>query len=361
MKAFSEDEIWILVKRNINGSDTRYIEYFSPFKVDAQEDAHHVDAGTFYDGLTDDITDISAETVQDITGITNADPAVVTCVDHGYSNADTIRLGDCDMEELNGREFTVANKADDTFELSGEDSTNHNDGDPGTEGKVVKTPNITVTMTTALATLIWANDDSVFFRDILGMTELNGRRFVIEGVSGSDFDVDTLDTQDYTAYTEGGTAEKVVNEITGATELTGETVTILADGGVHAKKTVDGAGAFSLDQWANKIHYGLGFEATIKTMRIEAGKFMKKKRIPKVRLRFYETLGCEVGPDEDHLETISFRSGDDVYGTPPSLFTGDKEIAIPSTYSSENYIVVKHTDPTPFTLLAIGADVAIGG
>lgn len=45
------DEVWVVVKRNINGSDRRYVEYFvSPFTDDAaQEDAFFVHSGLTYD------------------------------------------------------------------------------------------------------------------------------------------------------------------------------------------------------------------------------------------------------------------------------------------------------------------------
>jgi hypothetical protein len=61
-----------------------------------------------------------------ITGITQANPAVVTSTAHGFANGDVIFIvGVTGMTEVNGRSFTVANKADDTYELTGEDSTGH--------------------------------------------------------------------------------------------------------------------------------------------------------------------------------------------------------------------------------------------
>jgi hypothetical protein len=356
----TEQEVWVVVKRTINGSDVRHIEYFNAFIEADQEDAHHVDSGSEFDYGTDDIVSLTANAVQTITSVTCANPGVVTCVGHGYSNADVVRIDNCDMAELNGREFTVANKTDDTFQLSGEDTSLYNGAEAATEGDVVQTPNIAVVMTTALAALGWSDTDSVRFEDIVGMTELNGRRFVIEDASGSGFNIDTGDTQDYTAYVSGGSAKKVVKALSGLTELEGETLRVWSDLGDLGDVTV-ASGAVTLADWANVIHVGLGFDVTIQTMRVEAGKFINKKRIPRVRMRFYETIGCEVGTDEDNLEEVIFRSAGTLFGDPPQIFTGDKEINIPNDYTSENYIIVKHTDPSPFTLLAIGADVLIGG
>ena len=60
------------------------------------------------------------------TGITQANPVVVTSVAHGFSNGDTIKIsGVSGTTELNSRRFLVANVTADTFELSGENGTNH--------------------------------------------------------------------------------------------------------------------------------------------------------------------------------------------------------------------------------------------
>lgn len=61
-----------------------------------------------------------------ITGITKANPAVVTAPAHGCSNGDSVYITGCiGMPEINNQEYTVANKTDDTFELSGVNSTTY--------------------------------------------------------------------------------------------------------------------------------------------------------------------------------------------------------------------------------------------
>ena len=65
-------------------------------------------------------------TTATITAITQADPAVVTSASHHFLDGDQIEINSVvGMTELNGIRFTVANKATNTFELKGEDSTNH--------------------------------------------------------------------------------------------------------------------------------------------------------------------------------------------------------------------------------------------
>lgn len=66
------------------------------------------------------------ETALSITAITQANPAVVTIAGHPYANGDQVYIsGVGGMTELNGRYFTVAGAAANTFQLSGEDSTSH--------------------------------------------------------------------------------------------------------------------------------------------------------------------------------------------------------------------------------------------
>jgi len=64
---------------------------------------------------------------QAITGsITAADPAQVTLADHGIADGTVIAIQDASgMVEINNRLYTTANAATNTFELSGENSTNH--------------------------------------------------------------------------------------------------------------------------------------------------------------------------------------------------------------------------------------------
>lgn len=50
------DELWLVVKRTINGATKRYVEYMTPFWQggQAQEDAFYVDCGATYDGVPAD-------------------------------------------------------------------------------------------------------------------------------------------------------------------------------------------------------------------------------------------------------------------------------------------------------------------
>jgi len=61
---------------------------------------------------------IITESNKTISGITQANPAVVTATSHGYTNGDEVIItGVVGMTEVNGKRFKVANKTTNTFEL----------------------------------------------------------------------------------------------------------------------------------------------------------------------------------------------------------------------------------------------------
>lgn len=80
------------------------------------------------------------ETAKTITGVTQANPAVVTSASHGYSNGDSVWIDNIvGMEEVNRQEFTVAGVTTNTFQLSGVDSTGYTAyASGGTAEKIVQ-------------------------------------------------------------------------------------------------------------------------------------------------------------------------------------------------------------------------------
>ena len=58
-----------------------------------------------------------------ITGITQANPAVVTCTSHGYANGDIVYLEVQGMRQLNEKAVRVAGVTTDSFQLEGVDAT----------------------------------------------------------------------------------------------------------------------------------------------------------------------------------------------------------------------------------------------
>ncbi len=108
-----EDQIWIIVERTINGSTVQYVEYFKSFDFFSEiKDCFFVQSGLTWDG--------GAAVI--ITGITRANPAVVSAV-NTFSGGELIKIKDVvGMTESNTgltKAWTVANPTGTTFELSG--------------------------------------------------------------------------------------------------------------------------------------------------------------------------------------------------------------------------------------------------
>ena len=175
----------------------------------------------------------------------------------------------------------------------------------------------------------------------------------------SDFDFDETASTDFkfldSHLSYSGSA---VTSLSGLSHLEGQTVSILADGSAHANKTVS-SGAIALDRSATKVCIGLPYDSILQTMRIEGGSLEgtsqgKIKRISKVVLRLFETVGVKVGPSLTNLETIPFRTTSSNLSAPVNtLIEGDKEIEFNDDYNSDGHIFIKQDQPLPASILAI--------
>lgn len=270
------DEVWVIVKRTINGVTRRYVEYFVAPTFIEQEDAFFVHSGLTLDNP---IT---------ISGATQADPVVITATAHGLSNGD----------------YAV-------------------------------------------------------IRNILGMTELNKRKFKIKNKTANTFELtdssdDNIDGTGYTAYISGGEARKGVTTISGLNHLEGKTVDILVDGATHPQKIVS-SGSITLDAAYGEVHVGLPYLPKLLTLRPEVqtaeGTAQGKiKRVINVTARIYKTLGFRVGTDLKQDDALFDR---DFMDQPPDLFTGDKKLQFPGGYNKEGNILITQPYPLPLNLLAI--------
>jgi hypothetical protein len=149
--------------------------------------------------------------------------------------------------------------------------------------------------------------------------------------------------------------------ITGLGHLEGQVVQILADGATHPDRTVS-AGSITLNAEYSVVHIGLAYNSDIQTLRLEAGAADgtaqgKTKRITRVDVRLYKTLGLKYGKDEDNLDTVVFRTTADPMGNPPELFTGDKSFTWNSGYDLAGQMYFRQSQPLPLTILSIAPQV----
>ena len=146
-------------------------------------------------------------------------------------------------------------------------------------------------------------------------------------------------------------------QITNLFHLEGKIVQVLADGSAHPDRTVSN-GKITLNRAASKVHVGYGYDSNIETLRLEAGSNDgisqgEIKRIHGITVRFLDTVGALVGPDENNLDQLPFRDSSMPQDEAVPLFTGDKEISFPSGYENNAQVFIKQNQALPMTVVAI--------
>lgn len=147
--------------------------------------------------------------------------------------------------------------------------------------------------------------------------------------------------------------------ITGLDHLEGETVSILADGATHPQKTV-ASGAITLNRSASKVSVGLGYNATIRTLTLEAGASDgtaqgKKQRVNRVIIRVLKTLGMKVGPQLDDLSLPPEmgRSASDNLGEKVPLYSGDIDTPLEGSWYDRGRYYLRQEDPLPMMVTLV--------
>jgi hypothetical protein len=143
--------------------------------------------------------------------------------------------------------------------------------------------------------------------------------------------------------------------ISGLTHLEGKTVVALANGFVVKGLTVTD-GQITLPFAATTVHIGLPYTCDFEPLNLEiplqSGTSQgMKKHISEVTLRLETSLGGCVGPNEDHLDEISYRTNEPLDQC-IDLYTGDKTVQLYSDWSDSGSFMVRQSDPLPITILA---------
>lgn len=286
------DEVWSVVKRTINASTKRYIEL-----LDAGDGVDDLD------GFSDSFLTLSDNIA--ITGITNANPAVVTTgTAHGFSNGDVVVIKDLvdplaadldssktNISSFNGCIFTVANKTSTTFELTTSGGTNVN-------------------------------------------------------------------TTNYNAYSSGGNVWLTVTALSGLEHLEGKTVQVKGDGAVQATKVVTN-GAITAETAAGEFVVGLPYTTTIKTLDHEFSSGIGSMQGQRVRwarplVKVYRSTRPLMNG-----EFLPNRSGLDSMNKKVPLFSGFLEYG-PLDWSNSTALTLTLTDPLPLQISGITGVIESG-
>jgi hypothetical protein len=155
-----------------------------------------------------------------------------------------------------------------------------------------------------------------------------------------------------------------VKEIAGLERFAGKTVRVFADGSVEPPVEVDAEGKALLQNPVLKAHIGLPYKAAFspneRQIPANGTSLGKKRRIEKIILKVYKSLGGRAGTDEvKTTELVTSRFGGYKFGTAPEPYTGDVEVTVSGVIDTEGKLAVTHEEPCAFTMLALVERVAI--
>ncbi len=156
----------------------------------------------------------------------------------------------------------------------------------------------------------------------------------------------------------------------GAVQLAGRDVAILADGGVVTGVRVGDDGSFSVPAATipadrpYRLTVGLPYVARVTTLPPEmrgGGETSqgKRKRVVRMILRLIATSGIRVGAFGGILDNLIDRSSREHMDAPIPLFTGDTEKPVSGGWGRDGQVVFESSAPLPATIVAAMPTLAV--
>lgn len=149
---------------------------------------------------------------------------------------------------------------------------------------------------------------------------------------------------------------------TGLQYLEGQTVSILADGGVVPPQVVSG-GQITLPAPASKVTVGLAFTPQLQTMYLDTGDPTiqgKRKKINALTVRATDARGLLAGRTFDTLVPIKQLTALVPIGSPIPLQLGDQRVVMDPLWDVPGQICLQIDDPLPATVLGVIPEITIG-
>lgn len=287
------NEVWMIVRRRVNGATVRYVEYMTQMRNagDDPEDVFYVDSGLTFDGsVAATLTPGTGANVAGTTGVVfTAGSSVFVAGDVG--------------RRIHYRYRTMDDYGVITWHKAVAGITGYTSGTVVTATIHSAFPNLSV-----IASSKWRKTATV----ITGLGHLEGQSVTVCG-DGAAFGL----------YT-----------VTGGSITLSEGVSKAHIGLPYRSALVP-----------MPVEAG-GADGTAQG---------KTKRISRASLRFHESMGVKYGPSESgKLDDLPSRDvSADSMDAPPSLFTGDVVVAWPDGYSTDAPITIVQDNPLPCTLVGI--------
>jgi hypothetical protein len=158
--------------------------------------------------------------------------------------------------------------------------------------------------------------------------------------------------------------DKQVDTVAGLDHLEGCTVSALSDGDSTTGLEVTG-GEVELPRAASVVHVGLPYLSDVETLDLESLNTEtlsdKKKRINRVTVRVKDTRGLEVGDSETSTLRAPKATQATTAGDPIPLYSGLFEVVPQATWNDHGRVFIRQSAPLPMTILAITPSGAVGG
>lgn len=334
----TEDAVYLVVNRTINGSTVRYVERMHSRRVsDIESDAFFVDSG-----LTSDLsTQAGTLTISGGTNWTNDENLTATLAGAGIT-LDSGYVDDEFVYEDTGSAWSAA-----AAYVEGDVVTYGGASYICVEDNTNQTPTISDPK----------NDERTILNSAYWEEGTIKHRFKIkEALTGSTATVNPARTVPAALRAAALSGWQMARkDYAGLDHLEGETVSILSDGNVEAPKTVS-SGAVSLDNPGVVVHIGLPIQADLETLDLDVpGETSLKtlaRPVNKVIITVQESRGIMAGPDADRLSDYEQRDILDRDETTP-LLTGDAEITVTTNWQGNGRVFIRQDDPLPLNVLAI--------
>lgn len=279
-----EDQVVVVVNRTVNGVVQRYVEYFMPQEIFSRlSNAFFVHSGQQLQGVGPFA----------ITGITNANPPVVTAPGHTLTNGMTVQIA-----QVNGM-------VSPTGQAINQDAT---------------------------------------------------EAYTVTGVSGNTFELQGMDTSAWTPYVSGGSVSQVFNRVTGMSYLLGNTVVAVGEGAVILQPTEVTSDEVGFPYYANLITIGIPYDTIIQpTNPVLSSQGATSRGMPqklnRVTLSLYQSMGGQYGEDLGHMYDITYGPG--TKAKTPQMSTAEFTRDMDCDWTEESTFIVRQSDPLPFTLRGI--------
>lgn len=308
----NNDQIWMVIKRTINGNTVRYVEYLTDLP-------DYPDPLDFWTG--------EANETSDLTNFINYQNQVLR---------DAIHLDSC--LSYDGSSYGTDASATLTVGANGETA--------GSTG------------------VIFTASANVFTSDMVGRK--------IQGAYDSNGDGGGVVT--ITNYTSATQVEGTINtafpagnvfaagdwyitatSVSGLDHLEGQTVTVVGDGADQGTFTVSSGAVTGLTA-AGSIHVGFEFTGILYTLPFDQGgeggpAQTRMKAISKADIQYINSSGFKIGTSPYDLESIDCTQGTNL-PTTPKIHSGTKELFYEDEHEQEKRFILIIDTPLPCTILS---------